>query len=233
MKKTIIKALTCAAICGVFSACTNTAELPLADDLNPADSAAAQTDAPKSKIPRAAANDAPSETTVQSGESDPENGFGYIADADGNIIEYVPAIDIYGNSDQTENNVVLTDTDTIFDSINAAYPVGTIEAYSEIVSLDNGVEVQIGNGYSKLFVNAESGCNVLAIDKGTVTDQGYRSGLGMCVCVENSDGQTVTYAHLSEVTVEKGDTVDKNQVIGFTGTTGATAEPGVAYILKK
>ena len=159
MKKYLIKALLCAAICGVFSACTNTAELPLADDISAAD-----------KIGSTA------ETAVQTGESDPENGFGYIADADGNIIEYVPAIDIYGDSDQTENNLDLYDTDTIFDSLNAAYPVSTIEAYSEIVSRDNGVEVQIGNGYSKLFVNSESGCNVLAIDSGTVTDQGYRSG---------------------------------------------------------
>lgn len=232
MKKYLIKALLCAVICGVFSACANTAELPLADDISAADSTTAQTDAPESKKPRAAANDVPAETAVQNGESDPENGFGYIADADGNIIEYVPAIDIYGNSEQTENNADLTDTDTILDSLNAAYPVNAPQE-SEALTLDNGIWAEIGNGYSKIFVNEEIGCNVLAIDNGTVTDQGFRSGLGMCVCVENSDGQTVTYAHLSEVTVENGDTVEKNQVIGLTGTTGQTTQPGVAYILKK
>ena len=204
----------------------------MADDLSPADSTTAQTDVPESKIPRAAANDAPAETAVQTGESDPENGFGYIADADGNIIEYVPAIDIYGDSDKMENNLALSNTDAIFDSLNAAYSVNA-PLESETTTLDNGIWAEIGKGYSKIFVNKENGCNVLAIDSGTVTDQGYRSALGMCVCVENADGQTVTYAHLSEVAVEKGDTVDKNQVIGLTGTTGATAEPGVAYILKK
>lgn len=232
MKKYLIKALLCAAICGVFSACANTAELPLADDISAADSTTAQTDVPESKMPRAAANDVPAETSEQNGESDPENGFGYIADADGNIIEYVPAIDIYDNSEQTENNVDLTDTDTIFDSLNAAYPMNAAQE-SEALTLDNGIRAEIGKGYSKIFVNEETGCNVLAIDNGTVTDQGFRGALGLYVCIENSDGQTITYAHLGEIIAEKGDTVDKNQVIGLAGTTGYTTNSGVEYILKK
>ena len=143
----------------------------------------------------------------------------------------------HGHGQRHENaNVSLTDTDMIFDSVNAAaaYPVGT--DYPEFITLDNGVEAEISDSYSRIFVNAENGCNVLAIDKGTVAYTGWGTGLGMCVYVENANGETVIYAHLNlngGIAVEKGDTIDKCQIIGSTGTTGAASEPGVAYILKK
>jgi murein DD-endopeptidase MepM/ murein hydrolase activator NlpD len=48
------------------------------------------------------------------------------------------------------------------------------------------------------------------------------SGLGNHVIVDHGDGLTSIYAHLNSTTVQTGQTVDLNTVLGYEGTTGAS-----------
>ncbi len=153
---------------------------------------------------------------VESGQnesSDPTSGYGYIADADGNVIEYVPAVDISEVSSEAAS-ICLDQSE-----------------YGTYRILDSGFEALIGANYVNIFVEAEIGTDIPALESGTVTETGYSAGLGYYVCVESGDGRFMKYAHLSEIKSEEGNAVEKGQVIGCAGITGAASKSGTSYIL--
>ena len=55
------------------------------------------------------------------------------------------------------------------------------------------------------------------------------SGYGNYVVVDHGGGVTTLYAHLSTVSVSKGQTVSQGTVLGITGTTGASTGPHLHY----
>ena len=65
------------------------------------------------------------------------------------------------------------------------------------------------------------GDEVFPIKNGVVEDIDYsRFAYGNAIIVKHDDGMTSLYAHLSEVFINKGDSVDTNTVIGSVGSTG-------------
>lgn len=70
--------------------------------------------------------------------------------------------------------------------------------------------------------------NILAIADGEIVWAGLRGAYGNCINIKhtNSDGNTFYsfYAHLSQINVQKGQTVTQGQVIGLQG--GAASDPG-------
>lgn len=66
--------------------------------------------------------------------------------------------------------------------------------------------------------------NIYSIQNGTVTaavKSGYNNGAGKYVKIDFGNGYVVTYMHLAEVRVNKGDKVTKGQTIGIMGMTGS------------
>ena len=55
------------------------------------------------------------------------------------------------------------------------------------------------------------------------------SGYGNYVVVDHGGGVTTLYAHLSTVSVSKGQTVSQGTVLGITGSTGASTGPHLHY----
>ena len=55
------------------------------------------------------------------------------------------------------------------------------------------------------------------------------SGYGNYVVVDHGGGVTTLYAHLSTVSVSKGQTVSQGTVLGITGSTGASTSPHLHY----
>ncbi len=172
---------------------------------------------------------------VKSGKnesSDPTSGYGYIVDTDGNVIEYVPAVDISEVSSEAAPDVDLDETDFILDNLATAASMCLDQSeYGTYRILDSGFEALIGGNYVNIFVEAEIGTDIQALESGTVTETGYSAGLGYYVCVESGDGRFIKYAHLSEIKSEEGNAVEKGQVIGCAGITGAASKSGTSYIL--
>jgi len=61
---------------------------------------------------------------------------------------------------------------------------------------------------------------ILAADNGTVTTAGWHSDYGNYVIIDHDNGYETLYAHLSSISVSKGDVVQKGEAIGVMGTTG-------------
>lgn len=66
--------------------------------------------------------------------------------------------------------------------------------------------------------------DLYSIQAGTViaaVKSGYNSGAGKYVKIDFGNGYVATYMHLSKVNVNKGDKVEKGQIIGIMGMTGS------------
>lgn len=84
---------------------------------------------------------------------------------------------------------------------------------------------------------AQSGCEgepVIASAAGTVIDIQFKTtGYGLNVTVEHvdNDGNTwrTKYAHLNQISVERGQTVERGTVVGAVGTTGKSTGPHLHF----
>lgn len=78
--------------------------------------------------------------------------------------------------------------------------------------------------------------NIYAIQSGTVTaavKSGYNSGAGKYVKIDFGNGYVATYMHLAQVNVNKGDKVEKGQIIGIMGRTGSATGVHLHFQVQK
>lgn len=78
----------------------------------------------------------------------------------------------------------------------------------------------IADGYLNA-IDISGGGNILATESGTVTEAGWsNSGFGNYIVIKHSNGLYSLYGHLSSISVSKGDSVNRGQIIGVMGNTG-------------
>ena len=78
-------------------------------------------------------------------------------------------------------------------------------------------------------LNAPTGTPVQAMAGGRVRFSGVMRGFGNVVWVDHAGGLLSIYAHLSELRVRQGDSVDTGQLIGLSGATGNAASPHLHF----
>ncbi len=80
---------------------------------------------------------------------------------------------------------------------------------------------------------APTGEPVFACKGGTVSLCVRNNAIfGNYIVIDHGSGMTSTYAHLSKITVKKGDTVSGGSVIGAVGTTGASTGPHLHFEIR-
>lgn len=67
---------------------------------------------------------------------------------------------------------------------------------------------------------ASSNRTIKAADSGKVTFAGTKNGYGKTVIIDHNNGYQTLYAHLSKISVSKGEVVEKGDKIGVMGSTG-------------
>ena len=78
---------------------------------------------------------------------------------------------------------------------------------------------------------ADKGTKVWATARGTVSYAGRKGGYGKLVEIEHPNGYRTRYAHLSRISVRKGQRVDKFKIVGRVGATGRATGPHLHYEL--
>jgi murein DD-endopeptidase MepM/ murein hydrolase activator NlpD len=83
-------------------------------------------------------------------------------------------------------------------------------------------------------VSVPEGTPIKAAEDGTVAYAGSElKGYGNLVLVRHSNGFVTAYAHASELSVKKGDTVKRGQVIGRAGATGNVTSPQLHFEVRR
>jgi murein DD-endopeptidase MepM/ murein hydrolase activator NlpD len=74
-------------------------------------------------------------------------------------------------------------------------------------------------------ISQPTGTPVKPLSSGVVTFAGNNGGYGLMVEVAHENGLTSRYAHLSSLSVRKGEQISEEQIIGEVGQTGMTTGP--------
>ncbi|AOZ92888.1 hypothetical protein PNBC_18755 [Paenibacillus crassostreae] len=74
---------------------------------------------------------------------------------------------------------------------------------------------------------------IMASDEGVVTFTGNISGYGKAVVIDHSNGYTTLYGHLSSISVNQGQTIEKGSSIGVMGNTGRSTGTHLHFEIKK
>ncbi|WP_304607858.1 M23 family metallopeptidase [Leptolyngbya sp. PCC 6406] len=83
-------------------------------------------------------------------------------------------------------------------------------------------------------LGAPTGTPILAAKAGTVITADYLGGYGLTVILRHEDGnQETRYAHMSQLMVRPGETVEQGEVIGLVGSTGNSTGPHLHFELRQ
>jgi murein DD-endopeptidase MepM/ murein hydrolase activator NlpD len=83
--------------------------------------------------------------------------------------------------------------------------------------------------HAGLDISADRGTPVHATADGVVQSAGYNGGYGNSILIDHGFGISTRYGHLSGYAISVGQTVKKNQVIGYVGSTGHANGPHLHY----
>ncbi|MFQ5557920.1 MAG: murein hydrolase activator EnvC family protein [Acidimicrobiales bacterium] len=82
-------------------------------------------------------------------------------------------------------------------------------------------------------IGGDTGDSVWASKAGVVLFAGRRGGYGNTIVVQHEGGVTTLYAHLSEIHVSAGDSVDRGEGIGLVGSTGLSTGPHLHFEVRR
>ena len=78
-------------------------------------------------------------------------------------------------------------------------------------------------------IGSDSGTPVVAAASGEVVQAGYMGGYGYAVIIYHGGGFSTVYGHLSKFAVSTGQKVQRNQIIGYVGSTGFATGPHLHF----
>lgn len=80
-----------------------------------------------------------------------------------------------------------------------------------------------------LDIAVPQGTEVVAVKSGRVTEVRTSATYGKLLRFETTDGYTILYAHLSEISVGQGEKIKQGQVVAKSGNTGLSTGPHLHY----
>jgi murein DD-endopeptidase MepM/ murein hydrolase activator NlpD len=84
--------------------------------------------------------------------------------------------------------------------------------------------------HSGVDIGAPTGTPVVATVSGTVVSAGWNGGYGKAVIIQQPNGVRQTlYGHLSQISVQAGQTIEQGTVLGLVGSTGQSTGPHLHY----
>lgn len=87
------------------------------------------------------------------------------------------------------------------------------------------------HGNNSVDLAAPIGTPIVASASGTVllARKGYNGGYGNMIIIKHPNGTRTLYAHLSKISISKGEQVSQGEVIGYVGSTGRSTGPHLHY----
>ena len=76
---------------------------------------------------------------------------------------------------------------------------------------------------------APVGTPVISVADGVVAESGFQGAYGNKVVIQHNANQSTAYAHLSRISVRKGQTVKQGDIVGAVGSTGLSTGPHLHF----
>ncbi len=95
-----------------------------------------------------------------------------------------------------------------------------------------GIRTQGLHGYNAVDIGVPVGTPVIAAAAGEVIlakPLAWNGGYGSYVAIRHSNGTQTLYAHLSQVSVEAGQTVEQGELVGYSGNSGKSSGPHLHF----
>ena len=84
--------------------------------------------------------------------------------------------------------------------------------------------------HAGIDIGAPTGTPVVATVSGTIVSAGWNGGYGKAVVIEHSNGSRQTlYGHLSQISVQAGQSIEQGTVLGLVGSTGQSTGPHLHF----
>jgi Peptidase family M23 len=83
--------------------------------------------------------------------------------------------------------------------------------------------------HSGIDIAAATGTPVVAAGSGTVVSAGWNSGYGKAIVIQHDDHHQTLYGHLSEISIQAGQSIVQGTVIGKVGSTGNSTGPHLHF----
>lgn len=119
--------------------------------------------------------------------------------------------------------------------LNTILPIGSPVAKTRITS-NYGMRKDPFTGKQKnhrgIDFAGKIGTELMAVAPGRVISAGERVGYGTTVEIDHGLGFTTLYAHLSQVTVSRGDWVKPGTIVGLGGSSGRSTGPHLHYEIR-
>jgi murein DD-endopeptidase MepM/ murein hydrolase activator NlpD len=90
-----------------------------------------------------------------------------------------------------------------------------------------------GASHPGLDIAVPADSYIRAAGAGTVEDAGVDEVYGRYILIDHGDGVESMYGHASRVFVQTGDTVERNEVIALSGSTGRSTAPHLHFEIRK
>lgn len=156
------------------------------------------------------------------GDDEDDTGAGGPYIPDENVALTPQARDMLGNLDE------LAMISRIVNTLPLAEPVANYQEHSGF-----GHRIDPFNGHmafhSGLDMAGPAGAKIHATAAGTVVSAGRNGAYGNAIDIDHGFGIITRYGHLSEILVEEGQKVAKNETIGIQGSTGRSTGAHLHY----
>lgn len=138
----------------------------------------------------------------------------------------------YDNGQETERTVL--SSEVVREPVPEIVEVGTMERPAYALPLENAVISDVyGPRWGKMHwgmdFSCRTGTKVLASAGGTVSEAVYRNDYGYTVVIDHGDGMKTRYAHMSQLLVKAGDSVNQGDTVGLSGSTGDSTGPHLHF----
>lgn len=92
-----------------------------------------------------------------------------------------------------------------------------------------------GDGVNRngILIGAPAGTPVKAVHSGRVVFANWMRGFGNLLILDHGDGILTLYAHLQQIDVDPGQSVDNGQTIGAVGNTGGQSRPALYFEVRQ
>ncbi|MCL5291136.1 MAG: peptidoglycan DD-metalloendopeptidase family protein [Actinobacteria bacterium] len=109
------------------------------------------------------------------------------------------------------------------------WPTGTQADITSVFGSRSAPTAGASSFHEGIDIAVAEGTPVVAANSGTVIDAGYFGGFGNFILIDNGNGLSSSYAHLSDIAVSPGQSVSAGQVIGSVGSTGVSTGPHLDF----